>query len=83
MRRSVFEPVADATTFAAAQQVLRGCEGSNLALLSASAMRAAPLARHWRLVTAMGMVAAACPLDTCGSGGLPLWARLLGGRVMP
>jgi len=46
-----------------ALQVLRGCEGTDLALLSASAMLAAPLAWRWRLVGLAVMLAAVFVLN--------------------
>ena len=46
-----------------ALRVLRGCEGTDLALLSASAMLAAPLAWRWRLAGLAVMLAAVFVLN--------------------
>lgn len=46
-----------------ALQVLKGCEGADLALLSASAMLAAPMAWRWRLLGLALMLAAAFVLN--------------------
>jgi len=46
-----------------AMQVLHGCEGTDLALLSASAMLAAPLAWRWRLAGLAVMLVAVFVLN--------------------